>query len=146
MHALQLRKQRLSTWLADQTLPFILGKDGMVPLGSDQTPRPRAFHDVGSHLNAQVVLSTTPFKGEYMHIKVLQSRLILCTPVDCSPPGASVWEDSPGKNTGVGCHALRQGVFPSQGLNLSLLRLLHWQPGSLPLVTPGKPLRESDLK
>ena len=25
--------------------------------------------------------------------------------------------DSPGKNTGVGCHALRQGIFPTQGLN-----------------------------
>ena len=29
--------------------------------------------------------------------------------------------DSPGKNTGVGCHALLQGIFPTQGLNLGLL-------------------------
>ena len=29
--------------------------------------------------------------------------------------------DSPGKNTGVGCHALLQGIFPIQGLNLGLL-------------------------
>ena len=29
--------------------------------------------------------------------------------------------DSPGKNTGVGCHALRQGIFPTQGPNLHLL-------------------------
>ena len=29
--------------------------------------------------------------------------------------------DSPGKNTGVGCHALLQGIFPDQRLNLSLL-------------------------
>jgi len=41
----------------------------------------------------------------------------------------------------VGCHALLQGIFPSQGLNLCLSRLLHWQPGSLPRVPPGKPLR-----
>ena len=34
--------------------------------------------------------------------------------------------DSPGKNTAVGCHALLQGVFSTQGPNLSLLRLLHW--------------------
>ena len=81
-----------------------------------------------------------------MHIKSLQSCLILCTPIDCSPPGSSVWEDSLGKNTGVGCHALIQGIFPSQGLNLSLLHLLHWQPGSLPLLPPWKPLRESELK
>ena len=29
--------------------------------------------------------------------------------------------NSPGKNTGVGCHLLLQGIFPTQGLNLSLL-------------------------
>ena len=38
--------------------------------------------------------------------------------------------DSPGKNTGVGCHVLLQGIFPPEGLNLCLL---HWQAGSLPL-------------
>ena len=39
------------------------------------------------------------------------------------------------KNTGVGCHALLlQGVFLTQGSNLSLLCLLHWQTGSLPLA------------
>ena len=36
---------------------------------------------------------------------------------------------SPGKNTGVGCHALLQGIFLTQGLNL--LCLLHWQVDSL---------------
>ena len=59
--------------------------------------------------------------------------------MDCSPPGSSVHGNSPGKNTGVGCHALLQGIFLTQGLNLSLLCLLHWQAGSLPLVPPGKP-------
>ena len=47
--------------------------------------------------------------------------------------------DSPGKNTGVGCCALLQGIFPSQGLNPYLLCLLHWQAGSLSLAPPGKP-------
>ena len=51
--------------------------------------------------------------------------------------------DSPGKNTGVGCHALLQGIFPTQGLNLHLLCLLHGQAGSLPLVPPGKPGADS---
>ena len=55
---------------------------------------------------------------------------------DCSPPGS--W-DSPGKSTGMGCHALFQGTFPSQSSNLCLLCLLHWQAGSLPLGPPGKP-------
>ena len=44
--------------------------------------------------------------------------------------------DSPGKNTGVGCRALLQGIFWIQGLNLCLLNLLHWQAGSLPLAPP----------
>ena len=46
--------------------------------------------------------------------------------------------DSPGKNTGMGCHALLQGIFLTQGWNPWLLCLLHWQPGSLPLGPPGK--------
>ena len=44
--------------------------------------------------------------------------------------------DFPGKNTGMGCHALLEGIFPTQGPNLCLLYLLHWQVGSLPLVPP----------
>ena len=46
---------------------------------------------------------------------------------------------SMGKNTGVGCHDFHQGIFSTQGLNLHLLCLLHWQVGSLLLVPPGKP-------
>ena len=42
--------------------------------------------------------------------------------------------DSPGKNTGVGCHALLQGIFPTQGLNPCLL---HWQKDSLPMSHQG---------
>ena len=37
----------------------------------------------------------------------------------------SVPRDSPGKNTGVGCHSLLEGMFLIQGLNPSLLCLLH---------------------
>ena len=44
---------------------------------------------------------------------------------------------SPGKNPGVGCHALLQGIFQAQGLNQHLLRLLHWH--GLPLAPSGKP-------
>ena len=47
--------------------------------------------------------------------------------------------DSPGKNTGVGCHALFQRIFPTQGSNPHFLHFLHWQAGCLPLVGPGKP-------
>ena len=44
----------------------------------------------------------------------------LCDPMDCSSPGSSVHGDSPVKNTGVGCHALLQEVFPAKGLNPGL--------------------------
>ena len=47
--------------------------------------------------------------------------------------------DRPGKNTGVGYHALIQGIFPTWRSNLHLLCLLHWQVGSLPLGPHGKP-------
>ena len=43
-------------------------------------------------------------------------------------------------STGLGCHALLQGIFLTQGLNPHLLCLLHWHVASLPLVPPGKPL------
>ena len=44
--------------------------------------------------------------------------------------------NSPGKNTGVGCHFLLQGLFLTQGLKLSLLYFWHWTDGvfiSVPL-------------
>ena len=40
--------------------------------------------------------------------------------MDCSLPGSPVHGDSPGKNTGVDCHSLLQGIFPTQGLNPGL--------------------------
>ena len=51
---------------------------------------------------------------------VLKSRVWPCDPVHCSPPGCSVHGDSPGKNTGVGCQALLQAIFPTQGSNPGL--------------------------
>ena len=46
--------------------------------------------------------------------------------------------DSPGKNTEVSCHFLFQDIFLTQGLNPSLLCLLHLQAGSLPLWRLGR--------
>ena len=51
---------------------------------------------------------------------VTQSCPTLHDAMDCSPPGSSVHGDSPGKITGVGCHALLQGIFPTQGSNPGL--------------------------
>ena len=70
---------------------------------------------------------------------VTQSCSTLGNPMDCSPPGSSVHGDSPGKTTGVGCHALLQGIFPTQGWNpgLQLCRpILYWLP--TPVLLSGK--------
>ena len=57
--------------------------------------------------------------------------------MDCRPLGSSVHWDSPGKNTGVGCHPLLQGIFPTQGIKPGSLAL---QANSLPSEPPGKPV------
>ena len=48
-----------------------------------------------------------------------------CDPMDWSLLGSSVHGDSPGKNTGVGFHALLQGIFPTQGSNVGLPNYRH---------------------
>ena len=68
-----------------------------------------------------------------------QLCLTLCNPMDCSLPGSSSHGVFLGKNTGVGCCFLLQGIFSTQGLSPRLWHLLHWQVDSLPLVPPGSP-------
>ena len=63
------------------------------------------------------------------HVRLLRSHGLQPTRPLCP------W-DFPGKNTGVGCHALLQGIFPTQGSELCLLHLLNWWVDYLP---PGKP-------
>ena len=52
--------------------------------------------------------------------------------------------DSPGKNTGMGCHFLLQGIFPTQGSSPSLLHLLLWKEDSSPLCYLGSPKEPTD--
>ena len=54
-----------------------------------------------------------------MYAKLLQS----CPSLSEKPTRFLCPWDSPGKNTGVGCHALLQGIFLTQELNLGLLHL-----------------------
>ena len=51
---------------------------------------------------------------------VAQLCLTLCNPSNCCLPGSSVHGVSPSKNTGVGCHALLQGISPTLGSNPGL--------------------------
>ena len=68
----------------------------------------------------EIPLKTRNKTTRHVSAKSLQSCPTLCNPMDCSPPGSSVHGDSPGKKTRVGCHALLQGIFPTQGLNPGL--------------------------
>ena len=55
-----------------------------------------------------------------IQVIVSQSCPTLCDPMDCSLPDSSVHGHFPGKNTGMGCHALLQGNFSIQGSNPDL--------------------------
>ena len=55
----------------------------------------------------------------------LQSCLILGEPMHGSPPGFSVHGILQARTLELSCHALLQGIFPTQGSNPRLLGLLH---------------------
>ena len=75
---------------------------------------------INAHTNLCVNVYTK--KGVLQHVcLVAQSCPTLCNPLDCSPPGFSDHGDSPGNNTGVSCHALLQGIFPTQQSTWGLL-------------------------
>ena len=74
-----------------------------------------------------------------MHAKSLLSGLTLCNPLDCSLPSSSVHGILQARILEWVAMPSSRGVFPTQGLNVRLLCLLHWQAGSLPLAPPGKP-------
>ena len=71
-----------------------------------------------------------------MNVKVAQLCLTLCDPMDCSLPGSSVHEDSPGKNTRVGCCAPPPGDLPNLGVEPRSPTL---KAESLPFEPPEKP-------
>ena len=71
---------------------------------------------------------------------VTKSCLTLCDPMDYKPARLLCPWDFPGKNTGVRCHFLPPGIFPTQRLNPYLLYLLYWQADSLPPRHLGSPI------
>ena len=72
-----------------------------------------------------------------MQVRKQQLELDMEQQTESSLLQAKPFHSCPGKNTRVGCPALIQGVFLTQGSNPCLLHLLYWQAGSLPLVSPG---------
>ena len=86
----------------------------------------------------------TAFPGFFFFFLIYVNMCML----NCSVVSDSLWPhgawllcpwDSPGKNAGVACHFPLQGSILTQGLNPSLLCLLHWQADSLPLRHLGIP-------
>ena len=67
-----------------------------------------------------LVMSSTLCDSTINGCLVAQSCPTLCDPINHSMPGSSVHGDSPSKNMGVGCHALLQGIFLTQGSNSGL--------------------------
>ena len=70
----------------------------------------------------------------------LLSRVRLFRHRGLEPAGLLCPWNSPGKNTGMGCHFLLQEIFSTQGPTLYLMQLLPWQADSLPLYHMGSPL------
>ena len=91
------------TSLPQAITPLLSPKPPVAP--ADPGPLlPQILLTVGSTASALPVFTTC------VRAQWLQSGPTLCDPMDCSPPGSSVHGDSLGKNTGVGCHALLQGL------------------------------------
>ena len=97
-------------------------------------PGLRIYYVPGTILNALYIC---------VHTKSLQLCPTLCSSMDCSLPGSSVhgilqarileWITMPSSRD-----------LPDPGMNTHLLRLLHWQVGSLLLAPPGKPTLHTD--
>ena len=69
-----------------------------------------------------VILLVDVFKVK-VKVKSLSRIRLFATPWTVAYQAPRLW-DSPGKSTGVGCHFLLQGIFPTQGSNLGLP---HWR-------------------
>ena len=76
---------------------------------------------ISHHISPGWIIKThSPlWKSPCMCAWLLSGVWLLATPWTVASRLLCPW-DSPGKNTGVGCHALLQGIFPTQGSNPSL--------------------------
>ena len=72
-----------------------------------------------------------------VHAKSLLSCLTLCDPMDYSPPGFSLHRILQARILEWVTIPFSRGIFPTQGSNPHLYRLLHWLAGSLPLSPSG---------
>ena len=70
------------------------------------------------------------FEGQHTNLLLIKpfcACIYVCSVMSGSLPTRLLCpRDFPGKNIGMGCHFLFQGIFLTQGLNPGLLSLLHW--------------------
>ena len=90
-------------------------EDGSMPT---RLPHPWESPGKNTGVGCHFLLQRMKVKSES---EVVQLSPTLKDPMDCSLPGSSVHGGSPGKSSEVGCHGLLLGIFPTQGLNPSLL-------------------------
>ena len=131
--SLPRRKRRLVSWL--QSPPAVILE---IPKIKSDT----VFHcfpiylprSEGTRWLSHCIINIKPYMGTDGYYIFLDGHFImyaLCVPshsvvsdssdpMDCSQPASSVHGDSPGKNTGVGCCALLQEIFPTQESNPGL--------------------------
>ena len=109
---LSIRFSRQEYWSG---LPFPPSGDLPNTGTEPMSPMSPAFAD-------RVVTSEPPGLTQELYVLCSVARLypILCYPMGCSLPDSSVLGGSPGKNAAVRCHALLQGIFPTQESNPGL--------------------------
>ena len=73
---------------------------------------------LSSHLRACKTVKSVCTCGKWKWSRSVMSNSL--QPMNCKPARLLRPWDFPGKDTGVGCHFLLQGIFPTQGLNLGL--------------------------
>ena len=74
-----------------------------------------------------------------------QSCWTFCNSMDCSLPDFFLHGDSPGKNTGVGCHFLLQGI-PNPGIKPMSLVSLVLAEAFFTAVPPRKPYKVANVR
>ena len=89
-----------------------------------------------SSLRSQGSMNHKCHERKQKESEVAQSCPTLCGPHGLQPTRLLHPQDSPGKNTGVGCHFLLQGIFPTQGSNPGLP---HCRQTLFPLSHQGSP-------
>ena len=90
-------------------------KRGVLPTGLQGSPK-RYLTSIKKKTHSLLIKSSN---NKRLKVLVTQS-CPTCDPMDCSPTRLLCPWNSLGKNTGVSCHFLLQGIFPTQGLNLGL--------------------------